>query len=313
MPSSDHVDGAPAVHSLDHFAIVVPDLTKALHFYSGFGIDIEESGNGLALRAAASKNPSGFVFEGDRKKLHHLSFGIYGTDASSFIARLEQLGIVRLDPPSGLSGEGLWFRDPEGNIIELRIAEKTSPDAKTPVSFTSSAPGSAGASRRSTAPKAKPRRLSHVLLFARDVLAQARFYSEVLGLRLTDHSADIIAFLHAPHGSDHHVIAFAKSGAPGFHHSSWVVSSIDEIGLGAMQMTEAGFRVGWGLGRHVIGSNYFHYVRDPWSSWCEYTCDLDYVPKGMRWQAQDYPMEDAIYVWGPTMPDDFIVNHELAA
>jgi catechol 2,3-dioxygenase len=78
-------------------------------------------------------------------------------------------------------------------------------------------------------------------------------------------------------------------------------------------MAEAGFPVGWGLGRHVIGSNYFHYVRDPWGSWSEYTYDLDYVPKGMRWQAQDYPVEDAVYVWAPAMPEDFIVNHELIA
>jgi len=292
---------------------VVPDLAKALRFYSWFGVGIEESSNGLAIRTAASKTPCGLVFEGDRKKLHHLSFGIYETDATAFTARLQQMRIVRLDPPSSLSGEGLWFRDPEGNLIEVRIAEKTSPDAKTPVSFASSAPGSAGATRRSTAPKARPRRLSHVLLFARDVLAQARFYCEILGLRLTDQSADIIAFLHASHGSDHHVLAFVKSGGPGFHHSSWVVSSVDEIGLGAMQMAEAGFSAGWGLGRHVIGSNYFHYVRDPWGSWSEYACDLDYVPKGMRWQAQDYPMEDAVYIWGPPMPEDFIVNHELAA
>jgi len=23
---------------------------------------------------------------------------------------------------------------------------------------------------------------------------------------------------------------------------------------------------GWGLGRHVIGSNYFYYIRDPWAA-----------------------------------------------
>lgn len=311
MPSSDHVAELPAVHSLDRFALLVPDIAKAQRFFSGFGVSVEENGNGLAVRVAGSKTPSGLIFESDSKKLHHLSFGIYEADADAFTAHLQQMRIARLDPPAGLPGEGLWFRDPEGNLIELRIAEKTSPHTKMPISFASSAPGSAGATRRSTAPKAAPRRLSHVLLFARDVLAQARFYCEVLGLRLTDHSADIIAFLHAPHGSDHHVLAFAKSGATGFHHSSWVVSSIDEIGLGAMQMADAGFAAGWGLGRHVIGSNYFHYVRDPWGSWAEYTCDLDYVPKGMHWQAQDYPVEDAVYVWGPAMPDDFIVNHEI--
>ena len=29
----------------------------------------------------------------------------------------------------------------------------------------------------------------------------------------------------------------------------------------------------------VLGSNYFHYVRDPWGSFAEYSCDIDYIPK----------------------------------
>ena len=312
MLSLDRAASALAVHSLDRFAIAVPDLAKASRFYSDFGIGVEEDGNRLALRCAAGV-PCGFILESGRKQLHHLSFGIYEADAASFASRLQQMGIARLDPPAGLPGDGLWLRDPEGNLVELRVTEKTSPDTKDHVSFVSSAPGSAGAPRRATTPKATPRRLSHVLLFARDVMAQVRFYGEILGLHLTDHCGDVIAFLHAPHGSDHHLLAFAKSGGPGFHHSSWVVSSIDEIGLGAMQMAQAGFSAGWGLGRHAIGSNYFHYVRDPWGSWSEYSCDIDYVPKGTRWPTQDYPLEDAVYVWGPAMPEDFIVNHELAA
>lgn len=43
MPLSDHVAGAPAVHSLDHFAIVVPDLAKAVRFYTGFGVIIPDN------------------------------------------------------------------------------------------------------------------------------------------------------------------------------------------------------------------------------------------------------------------------------
>ena len=83
----------------------------------------------------------------------------------------------------------------------------------------------------------------------------------------------MIAFMHAVHGSDHHVIAFVKSDGPGLHHLSWDVGSINDIGLGAMQMADRGFSAGWGLGRHVLGSNYFHYVRDPWGSYAEY-CGL---------------------------------------
>ena len=39
---------------------------------------------------------------------------------------------------------------------------------------------------------------------------------------------------------------------------------MNDIGLGAMRMHDKGWTKGWGLGRHVLGSNYFHYVHDPW-------------------------------------------------
>ena len=77
-----------------------------------------------------------------------------------------------------------------------------------------------------------------------------------------------------------------------------------------MQMAEAGFRRGWGLGRHVLGSNYFHYVRDPWGSFAEYSADIDYVPARQVWDAKDHPPENSFYLWGPTPPDDFVANTE---
>ena len=86
---------------------------------------------------------------------------------------------------------------------------------------------------------------------------------DVLGLRVSDTSGDVIAFLHSPHGSDHHLIALAKSGGLGLHHTSWCVASLDDVGLGMEQMSAAGHGEGWGVGRHVLGSNYFRYVRDP--------------------------------------------------
>lgn len=109
----------------------------------------------------------------------------------------------------------------------------------------------------------QPRALSHLLFFSADVPRMIAFNTEVLSLRLSDRSDDIVAFMHSPHGSDHHLVALAKSHAAGLHHSSWEVGSLDEVGSGAEQMRAAGFDRGWGLGRHVLGSNYFHYVRDP--------------------------------------------------
>lgn len=129
-------------------------------------------------------------------------------------------------------------------------------------------------------PLVRPRRLSHVLIFTSDVLGSITFYEQTLGLRLSDRASDLVAFMHGIHGSDHHLLALVKSSAPGFHHCSWDVASVNDIGLGAMRMADKGSQKGWGVGRHVLGSNYFHYIMDPWGSFSEYSCDIDYISEG---------------------------------
>jgi catechol 2,3-dioxygenase-like lactoylglutathione lyase family enzyme len=158
----------------------------------------------------------------------------------------------------------------------------------------------------------QPRRLSHALFFTPDIDATLDFYSRALGLRVSDHPGPV-AFLHGVHGSDHHLIAFAQSSGPGYHHSAWDVGSIEEVGLGAAQMAEAGHTRGWGLGRHVLGSNYFHYVQDPWGSFAEYSFDIDYVPVDLDWETGHPAPENSLYLWGPPPPEDFVTNHEAAS
>jgi catechol 2,3-dioxygenase len=194
--------------------------------------------------------------------------------------------------------------------MEIKVAPKVSPDRKSESAWISSPPGVAGATLRAKAPPVRPRRLSHVLTFTRDVDASIKFYERTLGLRLSDRSADLVAFMHGIHGSDHHLLALVKSSAPGFHHCSWDVASVNDIGLGAMRMHDKGYQKGWGLGRHVLGSNYFHYVRDPWGSFAEYSCDIDYIPKEQPWPSADHKPEDSFYLWGPDVPPEFTINYE---
>ena len=42
-------DPAPAVHSVHEFAIAVPDLGVARHFYESFGLDVRDEGGTLGL------------------------------------------------------------------------------------------------------------------------------------------------------------------------------------------------------------------------------------------------------------------------
>jgi catechol 2,3-dioxygenase-like lactoylglutathione lyase family enzyme len=305
--------GELGVHSLDRFNFAVPDLAAGQKFYASFGLDVREAGNALDIHTHGHPHRWGSVVQGPRKKLQFISFGAFEEDLPRFRQRLERLRIDRLDPPAGLESNGIWVRDPDGTAIEIRVAEKTSPNVKSSFDNPSAGPGVQGARSRSQVHMVRPRRLAHMLVFTRDIPQAIKFYSEVLGLRLSDRSGDMIAFMHGIHGSDHHMIAFVKSDGPGLHHLSWDVPSINDIGIGAMQMADKGFAAGWGLGRHVLGSNYFHYVRDPWGSYAEYSSDIDYIPVDHDWRAADHPPEDSFYVWGPTPPPDFAFNYELAA
>jgi hypothetical protein len=106
------------------------------------------------------------------------------------------------------------------------------------------------------------------------------------------------------------LLAFLISEDYGFHHSSWAVNSIDQVGLGMKQMSEKGHTYGWGVGRHVLGSNYFRYTRDPWGSYVEYSYDIDFVPHNLNWPAQNHPPPDSFYLWGPDVPEGFGTNFE---
>lgn len=298
------------IHSIDRFTLSVPDLTEAAKFHEHFGLNVVDRDNGYGIQTFGFDHDWGRMVEGPRKRLHHVSYGVYEDDLPRFKKHIESQGVKILDAPKGFEANSLWVEDPDGTLIELKVADKTSPDEKDHGRLMSAPAGVAAQPGRSQAGDVQPKRLAHLLCFASDVPKQIDFYTRILGMGLSDRSGDGIAFLHGRHGSDHHMIAFGRSKGPGLHHTSWDVPTVHEVGLGAMKMAERGFDRGWGLGRHVLGSNYFHYVRDPWGSYAEYSCDMDYIPADVDWEAGDHPNHDSGYVWGPKSPSDFGHNFE---
>jgi len=128
---------------------------------------------------------------------------------------------------------------------------------------------------------------------------------------LADHAQDVIAFACARKDSDHHVVAFAKSSGVGFHHASFQVADPDEVGRGGRTLVAKSGRGDWGFGRHTIGSNFFHYIQDPWGSWFEYYSDMDHIDDYALWTPTNYSMEDSLASWGPEVPHDFVHNYEV--
>lgn len=309
-----HRNTQHAVHSLDRVVLTVPDIPAAQAFTTAFGLDVRAAGNRLDLHTFG--HPHRWVelhAAPDRRKLQYLRFACFAEDFDAIVARMVQSGVARSAPHALGNSEGAWFCHPDGFPVQLVVGPKTSPDSKSPHTPPRAVPvGSGAAPTRSQVLPVQPRRLSHVAFFSA-ALPQAIAFYEALGLRVTDRSGDIIVFLSGIHGSDHHMVALLGSEAPGVHHTSWDVGAIDEVGMGMEQMLRAGYPQGWGVGRHVLGSNYFYYARAPWDSYCEYSFDIDYVPGDHDWQGADYPPEDSFYVWGPAVPPEFVLNGEAPA
>jgi catechol 2,3-dioxygenase-like lactoylglutathione lyase family enzyme len=178
------------VHSLDHFALGVPDVGDARRFYGGFGLDVRDEGAGLGLYGADGKHRWGVVQPAARKQLAWVSFGCFEQDLPYFAERLDAHRIERIAPPPGAPADGLWFRDMDGAAVHIGVMPKSSPDTKVASRVASSAAGARGTLGRRKAPRVQPARLSHVLRFTPDVLRAVGFYEDVLGMRLSDRSGE---------------------------------------------------------------------------------------------------------------------------
>jgi catechol-2,3-dioxygenase len=298
-----------SVQSLLSYALTVPDLKAGHKFYSTFGLLPAERDGALVFRCEGRDQDQVFLVEGKKKRLNHIRFGSDEQGLAAIRARMKERGVAEIDAPHNAFGGGLWVQDPDGHPINVR-AESAKP-WRICAEFVINNPGhytrpGRGAPKRHAV---RPHRLGHVLLHTADLEKMTDFYIKVLGMKLTDRVPGIIAFLHLPGGGDHHVVALLADNRPGFHHASFEVSSPDEIGIGAKAVMEAGYQNGWGFGRHVLGSNFFHYLRDPWMSMAEYFCDIDQIPADGSWRAEDHPAEDSLYLWGPE-PGIFGANFE---
>jgi catechol 2,3-dioxygenase-like lactoylglutathione lyase family enzyme len=294
----------------------VPDLEPGVKFYTDAGLIADIDGSVARLRCEGQNRPSVILLGGAAKKrLHHIA--LRADDLGTVAARVSKHGGAVVNAPPGFEDNGLWVTDPHCMLIHLaeHAADPELTAGATP--FKINAPGRVVRKRRPAmlpqrayAP-ARPLRLGHILVFTPDVMKSVAFVTDALGMGLADRAQEIIAFTCARKDSDHHVIAFAKSPGVGFHHASFQVSDPDEVGRGGRALLAQAGKGDWGFGRHTIGSNFFHYIQDPWGSWFEYYSDMDHIDDYALWTPTNYEMEDSLASWGPPVPHDFVHNYEV--
>jgi catechol 2,3-dioxygenase-like lactoylglutathione lyase family enzyme len=292
---------------LHHYALEVPDLAVAEGFLQDFGLETGEKDGALVAQCPGRDQEQVQLVEAPVKRLHHVAFTVRAGGMDAIREALDRSGIPVIEPPPGATPRGTWVRDPDGTPVQL-LEEEQAPARPVP-----EVPANVGGTRQRTGialwqqltSDVLPRRLGHTLLFTPQREQLTHFYTDVLGLRVSDQIRGLVTFLNAGPG-DHHVFGFISSSHRGFHHASFEVPSIDAIAIGADRMRGRGHAAGWGLGRHTIGSNFFHYTPDPWGSWIEWFSDIDQIDD--CWVANEWEVPP--HLWGAPPPETFLANRE---
>lgn len=140
-----------------------------------------------------------------------------------------------------------------------------------------------------------PQRISHIVMHSPDHKAAVKFFTEVLGFRLSDWLGDFMAFLRC--NEWHHRIAFLP-GPPCLNHVAYDMLGLDDMMKGVSRLKKLGVDIRWGPGRHTAGDNTFSYFTTPNGFAVEYTAELEKVDDA-TWKPQVYqPSPQIMDQWG---------------
>ena len=105
-----------------------------------------------------------------------------------------------------------------------------------------------------------PVKLGHVARFIDNARAGERFYTEVLGFRVSDWRTTISVFMRC--GPDHHSINVFEGQTPGLAHIAFEVKDFSEMQRASDFLAVNDLRLDWGPSRHNIGHNIACYHRN---------------------------------------------------
>ncbi len=296
-----------STHGLGEITVGVPDVGAAAAFYAEFGL--------------RQVTPANFATADGGEQLHLVS-SPYRRLVEYTVAVDDPDDVARIRNRAVAGGHDVTDH-PDGSVsvVEPLVGIRARAAVRRRVTqdpYTVDTTNDPGNSRRvgTRAPAifregpAKPRKLGHVLYTTPDLPASIDFLVDVFGFKVSDTSAGMIAFLRC--SPDHHNVGLINAPVHFFHHSSWQVNDVDEIGQGAQHLLGGDpARSVWGLGRHFLGSNMFWYFRDPAGNYAEYYSDLDQIPEELQWDAKDWAPEKSLYAWGPPVPADFVQPPDL--
>lgn len=271
------------VTALRSVAIGTPDLALSERFYTAvWGLEVAaRQGEAVYLRATGADHHVLALHPRAVAEILSVTFRVdAATDLTQLAERAGRLGarVLSGPAPTGEPGGGvlLELAEPQGGVYRFVQGDALHDDA-------GERPDRAS-------------RLAHVNLNSHDVDAQTRFFEQGLGFVLTDRSK-LMAFLRC--NSDHHAVVLAEAKASGLNHIAFLVPDWESVMRAAGRLVDAGYPIGWGVGRHGPGDNVFAYFVDPVGFVVEFTAEVLQVDDGYRVRG---PEE---WVWPPGRTDQW--------
>ncbi len=253
------------VSRLAYLGVAAEDLTAWEQFARRvLGIHVERESGGLRLRLD-SRHCRILVEAGPRNGASF--FGWEVADAMTLddvAARLAGFGVA-VEPGDALAaaargvGAFIWFKDPLGNRIEI-CRNHADASVEEPLRF----------SRPLGGFKTGRLGLGHIVLMNGDVDAARRFYTDVIGMRLSDYTERPFDahFFHV--NERHHSFAIIRNAREGMHHLMLELLELDDVGQTYDLLEVEGVRLGASLGRHTNDHMTSFYMFTPSGFMIEY-------------------------------------------
>ena len=286
------------IRRIDHVGLRVADLDEAVARWSvQFGLTPADVAGGHAYLRCGYEPYSMELLQGEPGH-DHTGFELRrGCSLDDAAAHLDANAVAH-----EVRDGSLHLADLDGNRIEL-MPFRDEADRRPDI-----------ARQSSGLPGFRPRKLGHVNFLTGQMHEQSGFYTEVLGMKLSDWLGDGGTWFHV--NSDHHVMALVNMGYPHFHHAAFDMVDWGMLRVAFDHLAQHGRWLGWGPVRHGIAQNMCGYVRiteEP--MFVELYCDMEQLEPDH--QPRNWPDDrHSSNTWGPLPPrsyfrfDDEAVRYE---
>jgi catechol 2,3-dioxygenase-like lactoylglutathione lyase family enzyme len=274
------------VLDLAYVRFSAPDLDAMEKFAADFGLRLAAREGDVLYHRGTDASSYCHVTEQGEPGFRAVAFEAASLADLETASRIDGASAVeKIDAPGG--GMRVRLTDPTGYTVEVVHGREELSALSVPTAAgvnRGSERLRLGAVHRPPKGPSSVKRLGHIVLKVADFRASREWYQSNFGFLSSDEiylgSPDLVlsAFMRCDRGAnytDHHSLALAQLGEPGFEHAAFEVEDIDSLMTGHDHLSQAEYTHKSGIGRHVLGSQIFDYWQDPWGHTVEHFTDGD--------------------------------------